>query len=112
MANILLWFAIVLGVLTAVAVFGCLFLLVVEPFIQRRRFARAAHVAARFNRDNDTACSVLIGCETILYCTTRPLNYFDEAKKLDAEIARQAKKATKARVMANNENNGITEMTV
>ena len=57
-------------------------------------------------------CSVLIGCETILYCTTRPLNYFDEAKKLDAEIARQAKKATKARVMANNENNGITEMTV
>uniref|UniRef100_A0A1I7TIE1 Col_cuticle_N domain-containing protein n=1 Tax=Caenorhabditis tropicalis TaxID=1561998 RepID=A0A1I7TIE1_9PELO len=53
--SVLLWFAIVLGVLLLVALFGCLFLIVIDPFIQRRRVAYAERVAARFNRDNDTA---------------------------------------------------------
>ncbi|CCD68424.2 uncharacterized protein CELE_R160.6 [Caenorhabditis elegans] len=65
-ANIFLWFAVVFGVLLAVAACGCVFIILVEPCVQRRRYSRAARVAARFNSENDTA---------VLLSTRRDSNY-------------------------------------
>ncbi|CAI2356925.1 unnamed protein product [Caenorhabditis sp. 36 PRJEB53466] len=53
--SFLLWFAIAVAVSIAVGLFGVCCMCLIERYFERRRAVRASRVAARFDRDDDTA---------------------------------------------------------
>ncbi|CAO4385273.1 unnamed protein product [Caenorhabditis nigoni] len=59
--DFLLWLLLVLGVFTIVACLGFVYTAFIDPIIRRRRQARAAQVAAHFQRDTDTTTLIRAG---------------------------------------------------